>query len=79
MKLCSLCWQRDLELAAVAGRQPAAPLVLGQTGAQPALLALEGGCPPAAGAERFTHADVNGKFVEKSPIIREERNESFPV
>lgn len=79
VKLRLPCRQRELELVAISGRQPAAHLVWGQMRARPALLALERRCPPAAGTERFAHTDVNGNFVKESPIIREERNKSFPV
>lgn len=65
---------RQLELVALSGRQPAAHLVWGETRAWPALLALERRRPPAAGTEWFAHTDVNGNFVEESPIIREEQN-----
>lgn len=62
VKLHLPCRQWELELAVVSCRQPAAHLVWGQMGAQPALLALERGCPLSAGTERFAHTDV------KSPL-----------
>lgn len=70
VKLRLPCRQQELELAVVSG--------LGTdrgTASAP--------CPrkelSPGSTERFAHTDVNGNFVEKSPIIRKEQNELSPV
>lgn len=62
--------QWELELVAFSGKQPSVRLVWGQTRAQPEVLSLERRCSPASDTERFAHVDVNGNFVEESPVIR---------
>lgn len=69
VKLHLPCRQQELELAVVSG--------LGTDGGTASAPCPRKGLSP--GTEQFAHTDVNGNFVEKSPIIRKERNELFPV